>query len=79
MKKKTKFGDEPIGKLTRVDDFLPPPNELISSGKMVKITITLDEDTLIFFKNEAEKLDAKYQRMMREVLSKYARKYGKVV
>ena len=80
MKKKTKMSkhddDMPIGKLTRVKDFLPPPEELVLADKKLKITIELDEKTVNFFKKYAEKHDAKYQRMMREVLKTYAQKYS---
>ena len=81
MKKKIKTKikhdeDMPIGKLTRVKDFLPSPEELVISEKKLKITIELDEKTVNFFKNFAEKHDAKYQRMMREVLASYAKKYS---
>ncbi len=79
MKKKIKrqLGDEPIGRLTTIPDFLPPPDELVASSKSLKITITLDEATVNFFKDVAEKNDAKYQRMMREVLQGYAKKFRK--
>jgi hypothetical protein len=80
MKKKTKMSkhndDMPIGKLTRVRDFLPPPEQLVLADKKLKITIELDEKTVNFFKDYAEKHDAKYQRMMREVLKTYAQKYS---
>jgi predicted DNA binding CopG/RHH family protein len=80
MKKKAKMSkhgnDMPIGKLTRIKDFLPPPEELFFTDKKLKITIELDEKTVNFFKNYAEKHDAKYQRMMREVLKTYANKYS---
>ena len=82
MKKKTKksrlvHSDEPIGKLTSVTDFLPSPEELVASEKMVKITIVLDEPTVEFFKSEADKQNAKYQKMMREVLKRYAKKFSR--
>lgn len=77
MKKKTRntLMDEPIGRLTTISDFLPPPEQLLASSKSMKITITLDMDTIAFFKEAAEKNEAKYQSMMREVLQGYARKF----
>lgn len=77
MKKKTlKNQDEPIGDLTRIADFLPPPSELLPSERTVKITIAIDDRTLKFFRSAASRQGLKYQRMMREVLKGYARKYG---
>lgn len=38
MKKKINYSDMPIGKLTRVKDFLPPPSELAKTEKTEKIT-----------------------------------------
>jgi len=69
MKKKTqKSHDEPIGNLTRITDFLPPPDELLPNERTVKITIAIDDRTLKFFRMAASKQGLKYQRMIREVL-----------
>lgn len=77
MKKKTlKNQDEPMGNLTKIADFLPPPSELLPTERTVKITIAIDDRTLKFFRNAASRQGLKYQRMMREVLKGYARKYG---
>ena len=77
MKKKTKYdSDRPHGKLTFINDDLPSPEELAKSFKTKKITIDLEEVTLNFFKKNAQKSDSKYQRLMREVLKEYAKKYG---
>ena len=48
MKKKTEDRDMPIGKLTTVKSFLPPPEELFPKKEMKKITIIVDEDTVVF-------------------------------
>ncbi len=76
MKKKTKDKNKPIGKLRPVQDFLPCPQELAKSDHRIKITIELDETTVSFFKKEAEIQNTKYQRMMREILNCYARKFA---
>lgn len=68
--------NEPIGALKVVADFLPPPEKLMPKEETIKITIALDEDTLRFFKASASKMGFKYQRMIREVLKGYARRYG---
>lgn len=77
MKTKRKTDpNEPHGKLTRIPDFLPPPEELIPSERTIKITVAIDEKTLKFFKDYAKKSELKYQRIIREVLKGYARRYG---
>lgn len=82
MRKKTtkpqkpRKSDKPAGKLNRIADFLPPPEELLPQEKVTKITITLDIETIAFFKATAKKHGTKYQRMMREVLRGYAQKYS---
>ncbi len=76
QKKKQREGDRPIGQLKRVADFLPPPEELIPEGELEKITIALDTKTIKFFKEVAVKYGLKYQRLMREILKRYAQKYS---
>ena len=75
-KDKTKDLNEPQGKLTPIPDFLPAPDQLLPSDETIKITIALDSKTLKFFKGYANKSGLKYQRLIREVLKGYARKYG---
>ena len=76
MKKKIET-DKPVGKLTRIPDFLPPPSELAPKEETVKVTLSVDKGTLIFFRSAAKDTGTKYQRMMREVLKGYASKYKK--
>lgn len=78
MKKRTKdkYHDMPIGKLIEIPNFLPPPDQLVPPGKIVKVTISLDQKSLLFFKDMAEKLGTKYQRMIREVLRRYVANYS---
>ena len=68
--------DEPIGSLRRIADFLPSPEELFPKMEMKKITIEVDLETVDFFKLKAKKAGTKYQKMMREVLKIYAKKYN---
>ncbi|WP_413583526.1 CopG family transcriptional regulator [Bdellovibrio sp. HCB288] len=68
--------EAPVGKVTSVEDFLPPPDVLFAEDDKVKITIEIEGDTLDFFKGEARKTGGKYQRLMRKVLSQYAKKYS---
>ena len=60
-----------------VPDFLPPPEELAKARSIVVMTIGLDAETIGFFKKEADKRGTKYQKMIREVLARYAQHYGK--
>lgn len=67
----------PVGKLTQIPDFLPPPSQLLPNEEAVKITLSVTADTLKFFKSAAKDSGTKYQRMMRAVLNGYAEKYKK--
>ena len=64
--------DRPVGKLTITPDYLPSPEELLPAGSKLRITIELDEECVDFFKKQARRYGGKYQRMMREVLRRYA-------
>ena len=59
-----------------VEDFLPSPAELVRKNNKEKITISIDSDCIKFFKDEAKKNHTKYQTMMNEVLSQYAKHYA---
>ena len=65
----------PIGDMKRVADFLPPPEKLILPEETVKVTIALTKRSLDFFKREASKHHSKYQKMIRELVDRYARHY----
>ncbi|MFC1620893.1 CopG family transcriptional regulator [Candidatus Omnitrophota bacterium] len=75
MKKKID-PDMPIGKLTRVKDFLPPPEELVFPRETVKVTISLSKSSIEFFKRQARQHHIKYQKMIRELLDRYAAQYS---
>jgi hypothetical protein len=68
--------DSPSGKLTRISDFLPPPEELVFSGEETeKVTIVLKKASVDFFRGKAKEFHTKYQRMIREVLDRYVSRY----
>ena len=67
----------PVGKLTVVPDFLPPPEKLFPPKDRVRITIELDGDTIMFFRTRAQLMNGKYQRVIREVLKRYAEHHSK--
>lgn len=76
MKKRSKDLDKPIGKLVKVHDFLPPPEELIFPQESVKVTISLSKSSINFFKHQAKCNHTKYQKMIRELLDMYATQYS---
>lgn len=67
--------DMPVGKLTIIPDFLPPPEKLFLTESKLKITFEIEKETLEFFKKYAGKSGQKYQRLIREVLKSYAKRY----
>ena len=75
MKKQIKYTDEPsdvdIGAARIVKDFLPPPDQLVFKEKTVKITLSLSEDSVSFFKTQAGKHGLKYQQMIRSLIDQY--------
>lgn len=75
MKKKID-NDMPVGKLTKLNDFLPPPEALVLPQKTVKVTLRLTESSLQFFKIAAKKHHTKYQQMIRSLIDSYAGKYS---
>ncbi|HEW91867.1 MAG TPA: CopG family transcriptional regulator [Thermotogaceae bacterium] len=72
MKKKIKYTDEPMGKVRVVSDFLPSPEELALKDETIKVTIALSKASVDFFKNEAQKYNTQYQKMIRRLLDEYA-------
>ena len=76
MKAKSNW-EMPMGKLTRVRDFLPPPSQLVVKDETAKVTIALEKSSISFFKQQAKKNHTKYQRMIREVLDQYASHYSR--
>ncbi len=71
MKKKIKYTNEPLGDVKVIDDFLPPPGELVFNEEQVKITIGLSKTAVNFFKKEAKKHHTQYQKMIRHLLDLY--------
>ena len=77
MKTEIRYTDEPLGKLSIVDDFLPPPEDLLFKQENVKITITLSKESVDFLKNEAKKNNTQYQKMIRRLLDLYTAHHKK--
>jgi len=75
--KKSKIEEyKPIGKLIRISDFLPRPEELVMPGEGIKVTIVLKKSSVDFFKSKARECHTKYQKMIRELIDKYATQYS---
>ncbi|MBF0288731.1 MAG: CopG family transcriptional regulator [SAR324 cluster bacterium] len=72
MKKKITYTDEPMNLGKTVKDFLPSPAALALKEKTVRITINLNEESVLFFKDEAKKIGVPYQKLIRKVVDLYA-------
>ena len=70
MKKAIKYSDEPL-EARVINDFLPSPENLILREKKRRVTITLTEQSLDFFKGAAKKHGASYQAMIRRLIDYY--------
>ena len=70
MKKKIVYTDEPI-KARVIENFLPSLDKLIFREKKTRVTLTLSEKSLDFFKSAAKKHGASYQAMIRRLVDYY--------
>jgi predicted DNA binding CopG/RHH family protein len=75
MIKRIKYTNEPsdvdLDAARIVKDVLPPPEQLVFKEKTVKITLALSENSVNFFKDQADKHGLKYQQMIRSLIDKY--------
>jgi len=72
MSKKIIYTDEPMDGVRVIPDFLPSPQELALWEETVKITLQLTRASVEFFKQEANRHNTQYQRMIRRLLNDYA-------
>jgi predicted DNA binding CopG/RHH family protein len=73
MRNKTpRYTHGEIGKIRVVKDFLPPPDRLVLRESNVKVTLSLSQRSVDFFKREAAKQRVPYQRMIRALVDAYA-------
>lgn len=72
MSKRIKYTRGPAGAVKIVEDFLPPPGELVVREDVEKVTIALSKRSVDFFKEEARRHGTQYQRMIRALLDRYA-------
>jgi predicted DNA binding CopG/RHH family protein len=69
MKKRTvRYTEGEIGKIRVVKDFLPPPDRLVLRETNVKVTLSLSQRSVDFFKRKAAKQRVPYQRMIRALV-----------
>ncbi len=74
MKSKVKYTNEPL-EMEVVEDFLPPPDQLVLKQDTVKVTIGLSKPTIEFFKSRARQNHTQYQKMIRQLLDLYAARF----
>ena len=72
----TKYSQGEIGQVRVVGDFLPPPDQLVLREDNVKVTLSLSQRSVDFFKLAAQKRRVPYQRMIRALVDAYAEKQG---
>lgn len=68
------LGEIDDAKLVVVEDFLPPPEQLVLRPKGIKVTLTLSEESLNYFKEQAGRLNTPYQRMIRNLIDEYVKR-----
>jgi hypothetical protein len=76
MKRIQKYTDEPLGRLKIVEDFLPPPDQLVLKEDGVKVTLSLSRRSVDFFKAHAAASNVPYQRMIRSLLDGYVDRHS---
>jgi hypothetical protein len=75
MKKPTvKYSKDEVGRVRIVEDFLPSPDRLVLREDNVKVTPSLSQRSVAFFKRAARQRRVPYQRMIRTLVDAYAEK-----
>ncbi len=77
MKKNDRLEVSPKGKLTIIDDFLPPPAQLVRREDTVRVTSEYTKTSIDFLKKEAKKAKVPYQRMLRSLIDLYVERQAK--
>lgn len=72
-----KYTTGEIGRVRVIEDFLPPPEELVMREDTVKVTLALSRRSVDFFKRAAKKRSVPYQRMIRALVDAYAERQEK--
>ena len=66
---------KPMGEVTIVQDFLPPPDQLVPKKTTVRVTMEFTQESIDFFKREAKRHNASYQAMIRNLVDTYAKQH----
>jgi hypothetical protein len=69
-----KYSMGEIGRIRIVEDFLPSPDRLVLREKNVKVTLSLSQRSVAFFKRGALKRRVPYLRMIGALVDAYAEK-----
>ena len=73
MKKRmVRYTEGEIGRFRVIKNFLPPPDRLVLRESNVKVTLSLSQRSVDFFKREGAKQRVPYQRMIRALVDAYA-------
>ena len=75
-KKAPKEIEDALALAEPVPDFLPSPDKLVLKESTVKVTISLSKDSVDFFKRKARAGHVPYQRMIKNLVDRYAKHYG---
>ncbi len=65
-----------FGEMMAIKDFLPKPEDLVLREKKTRVTLTLSQKSLSFFKSAAKKHNASYQAMIRRLIDYYVANQG---
>ncbi len=71
MSKPIHYSDEPLGEFRLVSDFLPAAEEFALREESVKITLSINKESLDFFKSEAHREHISYQDVIQKLLDTY--------
>ena len=83
MKRNKRYLDAPpeigeaIAQAEIIEDFLPPPDQLVLKEETVKVTLNLSKDSVAFLKKEAKARGVPYQNMIRKIVDLYTQHYQK--
>jgi uncharacterized protein (DUF4415 family) len=70
---------ESLARAKVIKDFLPPPEELVFKTSKEQVAVSLDSDSVIFFRKYAQKKHTSYQKVMSNVLKNYAMQHKATV
>ncbi len=74
MNKQIHYSDEEIGEIKLVADFLPSPKSITLKNQNTEVTISLNSESVEYFKAVAKKHRIQYQRIIRQLLDEYVAK-----